>query len=663
MGLDPATWAIIGSTVLGAGANVFGAAQQGSTNNANLQAQLAHQAMINQYAGRMMQPGMNPFAQQMLNFTKQGLPGAVNGFNPLAQGGAPGGGAPAGSYGGNPTGGGPPTDGGTGGGQGGGGGALQNAYGASPYSLGGQQVTPSSSPYGQYQGQMQYAYQNAFPGVDPSQYSGSTTFGDLLSQGKITQEQLNQFQGQPANYNPLTDPNTLQQYGTYQQQNSLGLPQGLSEQDWYNSYGLPATNIGAQYATNPSQYASYLAGAPSQGNTGYVDQSGNFVPITPGQGSQGVFLQNGQFIDGNGNVLGSAPTNAPGGYNGGGAYLGPGGSTATFNQGTYNPSGAGGQGSEGGGSQGYGDNGQMYLYNSPGAFTYNASTLGQAPTISGSQAFNTGQDPLMQMFQKNLQPSQDPSLMPNLQQINSGNTQFNNSDIFAALQPIQQQQLDKQVGQLHASAGSLGERFGGAMMQNEALLRGQVQNSVNLQNAQIAQSSFENAQNRRLQGLGLSLGNNQNTNQFSLGAAGLQQQAGSGLAGNSLQGQLADQNLLAQYGINNMNSLNSASQFNAGQRTAAGQFTAGQGQQYNQSIMQALAAANNAQQGQMGYNQGLLGIMAGLGVPQAQPSPIPGAIGDAGSSAAMLPLMLSMMRNQGSSYSPYQFQRAQSTYY
>jgi hypothetical protein len=324
----------------------------------------------------------------------------------------------------------------------------------------------------------------------------------------------------------------------------------------------------------------------------------------------------------------------------------------------------GGLGNPSSGNGSYGSNGQMFVYNSPGAFTYNPMQLGQAPTVTGTQAFNNGQDPLLQMYRKNLTPQTDPSLQPNLAQINSGDTAFNNSDLFRALQPVQQQQLDQQIGQLHASAGSLGERFGSSMMRNEALLRSNVQNQVNLQNAQIAQQSFENAQNRRVQGLGLSLGNNQNLNQFTLGAAGLQQQAAAGLGNNALNANLADQNLLAQYGIQNANIYNSAAQFNAGQQTAENQFNASQGNTYNSMILQALASAANTQQAQSNYNSGIFGALAGVGIPQAVPSPLPGAIGDAASSLSMLPLLMSMMNSgNNSSYSPYSFQRAPSTYY
>lgn len=272
----------------------------------------------------------------------------------------------------------------------------------------------------------------------------------------------------------------------------------------------------------------------------------------------------------------------------------------------------------------------MYRYSSPGADTYSAATIGSF------QGQNPGQDSLLQMMNKPLALNYDPSLIPNLQDINSGNTQFNNSDLFKSLQPMQQFALDKQVGQLHASAGSLGERFGAAMGQNEALLRSQTQNAINAQNAQIAQSSFENAQNRRLQSLGT-------TAQLGTAAGGQALSAAQSAASNE-----------AQRLFGNANILNSASQFNAGQNTAERQFTAGQGNIYNQNVLGAYGQAGNFQAQQYGQNSQLLGLLAGIGLPQAQASPIPGAISDASSTLGFLPYMMSILGGgkSGAQFSP-----------
>src|SRR5215213_2579648 len=62
-----------------------------------------------------------------------------------------------------------------------------------------------------------------------------------------------------------------------------------------------------------------------------------------------------------------------------------------------------------------------------------------------NQAFNPGQDALMQYLRSAGQP-------------------FDTSAQFAALAPLEARDIQTQVSQLRAGAGSLGQRFGGAMM-------------------------------------------------------------------------------------------------------------------------------------------------------------------------------------------------------
>lgn len=310
----------------------------------------------------------------------------------------------------------------------------------------------------------------------------------------------------------------------------------------------------------------------------------------------------------------------------------------------------------------------------PQGQTYNAAQLGNFGTlgqpgqvapqmVTGTQGNNAGQDALMQMMNRDISAPRDPSIDPMLQ---SGLGSFDNSSLFNALAPLDQQTLDQQVSQLHGSAGSFGERFGTAMMDNERKLRTDFANNIAARNAGLQQQSFENAANRNLQGAGIQTGREQFFGQQPFQNAQLQQGAANafaqnalGLGGQSLQAQLANQQAglnaqqfnvgnqmqtgqfnianALQAALANQQSMNQAGQFNAGQMQNQQQFNLAQ-------MLQGLGMAGQMQQGQNAQNAGLLGILAGQGVPQQQPSQMPGAIGDFGSTLAMLPMLQQMFR-------------------
>lgn len=328
--------------------------------------------------------------------------------------------------------------------------------------------------------------------------------------------------------------------------------------------------------------------------------------------------------------------------------------------------------------------GGMYQYQDTPAAQYNPSQLGQAPTIGspmqqnitpfegsqagplaqfnpsmiGTQGVNTGQDPLMQMMRANVStPPGSPDPMTQ-----AGLGQFDNTNLMNALKSQDQQLLDEQVNQLHGSAGDFGKRFGTDMMRNEAQLRNQFATNIAAQNAQLQSQSFENAAGRNLQGLlanqqaGLQAGlqNQQLGAQLGMFNAGNQQQAGlqgqqlNQLIGSqnqqsALQALLANQGLAGQYGLANQNAMNQAGQFNASMLQNQNQFGAQQGNIYNQLVMSGLMNAAGLQNQQMGQNISLLGILGGLGIPQQQVNPMYGAIGDAATTAGMLPMLMQMM--------------------
>lgn len=280
--------------------------------------------------------------------------------------------------------------------------------------------------------------------------------------------------------------------------------------------------------------------------------------------------------------------------------------------------------------------GAMWQFQNPGAATFNPS---QAATPTGTQAFNVGQDALMQAARAQLGPADIPGLMNGLANAASGNTQFDNSQLFKSLGALDRQLLNEQVGELHGSAGSLGQRFGTAMMQNEAMLRGNFANQASARNAQIAQQSFEAAQGRAMQGLGMMQGQQQFLSQHPLAALAAQMQAGQALS----QIGLGQQELGANVNLQNAGFMNQAGQFNAGQQQNMNQFAAQQGNIYNNLALQGMGMANQFQQQQFGNNAQLLGLLAGIPVAPAQaPSAWPGAIAEVGQTAAMWPFLAGM---------------------
>jgi hypothetical protein len=337
-----------------------------------------------------------------------------------------------------------------------------------------------------------------------------------------------------------------------------------------------------------------------------------------------------------------------------------------------------------------------------------AAQAGPVQQVTGTQGVNAGQDALMQMMNKDIGAPRNDFLGGQLQQLGMGDSQFDNSNLFAAMAPLDQRVIDEQVSQLQGGKGSFGQKFGSQTRKQETDLRSQFAQNITARNAGIQQQSFEAAQGRRMGALGqlggleqfygqmpfqnaaLQLQAAQGAGQLGQGSAGLnlqaqlanqqaglqtglqnaafQQQTGQFNAGNSLQAQLAqaqlglqagqtnansqlqlalaNQQMGGQYGLANANIANQAGQFNVGNQMAQQQFNTGQGNIYNQLLMNMMGQANQAQMGQQGMNAQLLGIMAGVPTPFQQPSMMPGAVGDAASSAMMLPFLMQMMKQQ-----------------
>lgn len=292
------------------------------------------------------------------------------------------------------------------------------------------------------------------------------------------------------------------------------------------------------------------------------------------------------------------------------------------------------------------------------ASTYSA-TNAQAPgevdinkILTGS-GYNTGQDSMLQLMRRQLTPTQDPSLQAGIARQASGNTAFDNTDLFKALAPMDQFGIQQQVDALHGQARSLGQLAGGPMQNAEALLRSQMASSIGARNAGIQQQSYESAQQRAMQGLGLQAGQEQAGNQFALGAYGAQTGANQGFlqaalqaAGLGAQAGMQGQQLGAQTGMFNAGNQNQAGQFNAGQQNSMAQFL-------QQLRLQGLGQAGALQGQQQGQNAQLLQILGGMGQPGVPQSPVPGAIGDASQMLMLYPFLRQMMPGGGGGAPPW----------
>lgn len=658
--MDPMTLMML----LGFGVDMYGqftgAQNQNSTNQANLNAQLAHQQMMTSYVNQFLQPGSNPYSDAMMKFIGRSpmqLPAGFQGVAPPGSTGAPPG------YPSLPPGNQPPNNGYPG--------QPNNPLGPTytPPNVPGQPIPTTNWPTGadpmtQYPGlnripsrqstlmQPQGGYtggggmvnsQAQLPQAPPGEYDrlvadytqrmgdpnqAKLIAGQLMAQQYGDTSGLQAFDNDPTNIanrqsrvqTMLNDPNTdpqirklIQDQGYGTAMDAYQMNSGQKANPFTNFQATPRDQSGSPYG--PSIFAQ--SGDPFQlGGAGAVPDRLGFNRFQ---------------LDGG---TGPGPSNYPQGGGPGNYPVGPTDSTPWI------PSNTPPIGMPQTGGPGTGDDQTMYRYTPSQGFTYDPSQIAGINT----QGFNTGQDAMLQLMRSNPggQATREAGLDTNLLSLGKGDSAFDNSDLFKALAPIDQRGLDEQVAGLHASAGSLGQRFGTAMNEKEALLRSNIQNQTNARNAQIQSSSFENAQARRMQALGLSSGRESMFNQLPLQYGNLN--LGAASAYGNMVGQREGLNLQGQ--MANAGYANQAGQFNAGQRQMADQFNAGQGNIWNQTMLGAMSQAGGMQQNQNQYNAGLLGILNGVGVPMGQPSAWPGAISDIGSSLGFLPYLIQMMRQK-----------------
>ncbi len=179
-----------------------------------------------------------------------------------------------------------------------------------------------------------------------------------------------------------------------------------------------------------------------------------------------------------------------------------------------------------------------------------------------SGGFNLSQDALMQMLKGNggynsITPQLDPTNGMQLNQLVQDGSNFNNSDLFGALAPMEQRTQDEGLRALQASSGSLGRRFGTAMADRSSNFLQQAGEDANLRRQNLARDSFEAAQGRRVQASGLINQRDQIIAQILMANQG---------ASIDAQGNLI--NAAAQAGSNAVNAYNGVASANNGYNSA-----------------------------------------------------------------------------------------------
>lgn len=663
----------IGAVTQGA-ADAYGAYAQQQTAHDNLVAQQQHNAQIQQYINQYLQPNQSPYSQAALNFV-----GATHAPGSSAGGGVvPG--QQIGGYSYSPS----------AAAAGGPGSPLPQPPASIPAPAGGT-LTGAPTPQGQAPDWLSAL---GYTNVGGAVYNGA---GQRLNDQQVAYIQQQIASGAPGSFpTGYYGPNGYTAY-TQDQINQIrssaggASPQQAAPQQTMNP-GTGTTTQAAQPAAPQQtlqQMIAQLQGSSNPQTQQALASLGIVQPTTAGApGTSPNGLSGGPSLASiqGGPSATEVPTE-PGvpatGEPGGGIQDGGGTGNVPLNTSSY-PGYTGAPNAPSGG--GIGTPG-AYQYQDQGAYTYNPTTanappqaqVGQGFTVpqvtSGTQGQNAGQDALMQMLRRNYQIQQNPELDNSLRQ-QLGGAQFDNTGLFSALKAQNAQSLDQQVNALQGSAGSLGQRFGTALGNNEALLRSTATTNEAAQLAQLQSQSYENAQNRQIQAIGLGTTALQNTNQniltnqaqqlqaaTSAGQLGAQQQgydlqASQSNASNALQQGLASQQQQTQtsqfnsqqalqQALQNAGILNSAGQFNAAAGQTAQSANTQQGNIYNQLMLQALGQAQGAQAQQTGQNTSLIGLLAGLSVPQANTqNPYATAAGSIGQLAQLYPF-LQQLQQQG----------------
>lgn len=275
-------------------------------------------------------------------------------------------------------------------------------------------------------------------------------------------------------------------------------------------------------------------------------------------------------------------------------------------------------------------------------------TMLQAPEfdLNGSmgEAFNVGQDGLAQAIRSDPMTRRG-TADATFEQMAANGMRFDTSELFGALGAQDARRREEALGEFRGSAGSLGQRFGTASRAQEGDLMAQLIENESARNAQIGMSAWEAAQGRRMQAAQQLGGLEGQRAQERLGLLGLAQQGGQ----LGLQAGMAEADLMSRFALANQNAANQAGMFNAQGAFGAQQQNISNQFARQQMLMQMLGMGNQMQMGQQGLNAQLLGIMAGVPTPGANPAAGStwGAVGDLGQTAALLPWFFNAMPLSG----------------
>jgi hypothetical protein len=112
-----------------------------------------------------------------------------------------------------------------------------------------------------------------------------------------------------------------------------------------------------------------------------------------------------------------------------------------------------------------------------------------------NEAFNTGQDSLMQLLRSNPLGR----TMQGLEGMAATGDPFDTSNMFSTLEHVDARQRSRALADLRAGSSGLGQRFGSSMMRGEEDLVERLLENTSARNAQIQMGAHESAQGRRLQ--------------------------------------------------------------------------------------------------------------------------------------------------------------------
>lgn len=238
------------------------------------------------------------------------------------------------------------------------------------------------------------------------------------------------------------------------------------------------------------------------------------------------------------------------------------------------------------------------------------ASIPTAASLTNGQAFNTGQDALMQLLRANPQTQVD----ANLGSMAATGMPYNTSAMFDAFRASDTQAVNEQVAGLRAGSSGLGQRFGSANSSAEAALRATLAGNFQARNAQLDASSYEGAMQRMLAANQQLTGREQFGQQFQAGLAQTLSQLGLDIGNFGLE---SAKTSMAQTQGNN---------------------AAQQGFQQNQ--LSAIAQLLGAFQNRQGLNAQLLAMMFGQPAPQ-MPGLGQGAM-DMGQLLMFLPMLKGM---------------------